>query len=180
MSSTTLPKPKKSDANLQQLPVVQQMLQALTHDDEQIRTAARNAAVGTLRGKARSVIIDGLVALLRRKDADVRQRAATALVAFGPVAIPSILLGLWRGRDAKWQVRLAQVLIAIVPRVPANDRGKLFFEVDRALWKARDEVVVRACMEAQAALLHAGYSDDPAMRPTTRLSISPPNHRPSA
>jgi hypothetical protein len=34
MISTTLPNPKKSDADLQRLPVVQQMLQALTHDEE--------------------------------------------------------------------------------------------------------------------------------------------------
>jgi HEAT repeat protein len=158
MSSTTLPKPKKPDADLQRLPVVQQMLQALTHDDEYIRTAARNAAVGTLRGMSRSVIIDGLVALLRHKDKDIRQRAASALVAFGPVAIPSLLLGLWRGRDTAWQVRLAKVLTAIVPQVPASDRGRLFFEVDRVLWQATDKAVIRACVEVQAALMREGDS----------------------
>jgi HEAT repeat protein len=152
MSSTTLPKPRKSDDDLQQLPVVQRMLQALTHDEERIRMAARNA-VGSLRGKSRSVIIDGLVALLRSRNADVRQRAASVLVAFGPVAIPALLLGLWRGRDADWQVRLAQVLTAIVPHVPASDRDKLFFEVDRAVWKAKDGAVMRACMAVQAALM---------------------------
>jgi hypothetical protein len=158
MSSITLPKPKKTDADLQRLPVVQAMLQALTHDDEQVRTAACNVAVGTLRGKSRSVIIDGLVALLRRKDVDVRQQAACTLVAFGPVAIPALLLGLWRGRDAAWQIRLAQVLTAIVPQVPAPERSRLFFEVDRALWTARDEAVVRACVEVQKALMKEGDS----------------------
>jgi hypothetical protein len=162
MSSTTLRKPKKSDADLRRLPVVQRMLQALTHDDERIRRAALGAAVGTLRGKSRSVIIDGLVGLLRSRNAGVCQRAASILVAFGPVVIPPLLLGLWRGRDADWQVRLAQVLTAIVPRVPASDRGRLFFEVDRALWQARDEVVVRACIEVQAALRREGDSPKPA------------------
>jgi hypothetical protein len=168
MSSTTLPKPRKSDADLQRPPVVQQMLQALSHDDEPIRTAARNAAVGTLRGKSRSVIIDGLGALLRRADADVRQRATSALVAFGPVAIPAGLLGLWRGRDADWEVRLAKVLTAIVPRVPASDRGRLFFEVDRALWQARDEEVVLACVEVQAALMREGDSPKPGQDASAR------------
>jgi hypothetical protein len=137
------------------------MLQALAHDDEHIRKAAQDAAVGTLRGKSRSVIIDGLVGLLRSQSADVRQRAASALVAFGPVAIAALLLGLWRGRDAAWQVRLAQVLTAIVPQVPASDRGKLFFEVDRALWHARDEAVMRACVEVQKALVREGDSPMP-------------------
>jgi HEAT repeat protein len=156
MRRATLLQQKKSGADLEHLPVVRQMLQALTHDDGHIRTAARNAAVGTLRGKSRSVIIDGLVKLLRRKDADVRQRAAGALVAFRTAAIPALLLGLWRSRDAAWQVRLAQVLTAIVPRVPAPERMRLFFEVDRALWRARDEAVMRACIEAQAALMRDG------------------------
>jgi hypothetical protein len=138
------------------------MLQALTHDDERIRSAARNAAVGTLRGKARSVIVDGLVHLLRCKDADVRQQASTALVAFGPPAIPALLLGLWRGRDAAWQMRLARVLTAIVPQVPVNDRGKLFFEVDRALGKARDEAVIRACIGVQRALM----KEDDSLQPS--------------
>jgi HEAT repeats len=156
MSSTTLSKPRKSDADLQRLPVVRQMLQALTHDDEQIRSAARRAAVATLRGKSRSVIIDGLVKSLRRKDADVRQRAGTALVAFGTPAIPALLLGLWKRGDAAWQLRLARVLTAIVPRVPPGERTKLFLEVDRALCLARDEAVMWACLEAQAALMKEG------------------------
>jgi hypothetical protein len=120
--------------------------------------AAQDAAVGTLRGKSRSVIIDGLVALLRSGNADIRQRAASALVAFGLVAIPTLLLGLWRGRDAAWQVRLAQVLTAIVPQVPAPERNRLFFEVDRALWQAKDEAVMRACVEVQRALMRDGDS----------------------
>jgi hypothetical protein len=161
MISTTLLKPKKSDADLQQLPVVKQMLQALTHDEEHIRTAALNAAVGTLRGKSRAVIIDGLVAHLRHKDPDVRQRAARSLVAFGPVAIPTLLLGLWRGHDSSWQVCLAQVLMSIVPQVPASHRGRLFFEVDRALWQTKDEEVMRACIEVQAALMEEGESPKP-------------------
>jgi HEAT repeat protein len=173
MSSATLLKSKKSDADLQRLPVVQQMLQALTHDDERIRSAAKAAAVGTLRGKSLAVIIDGLVNLLRRKDADVQKRAAAALVAFGPVAIPALLLGLWRGHNAAWQVRLAQVLTAIVPAVPAYERTQLFFEVDRALSRATDEAVIRACVGAQAALMKAddagqpGGVADPARRQAT-------------
>jgi hypothetical protein len=162
MRSIAQPKPKKSPTDPQRLPVVQQMLQALTHDDEPIRTAARAAAVGTLRGKSRSVIIDGLVGLLRRKDADVRQRAGAALVAFGPTAVPTLLLGLWQGHNAEWQVRLAQVLTAIVPAVPKEERTRLFFEVDRALWQATDEAVIRACMQAQAALMKNGETEHPA------------------
>jgi hypothetical protein len=179
MSSTTLLKPKKPDADLQRLPVVRAMLQALTHDDEQIRAAARDAAVGTLRGKSRAVIIDGLVKLLRRKDADVRKRAATALVAFGTPAVPALLLGLWREDDAAWQVRLAHVLTAIVPRVPPHERTKLFFEVDRALWQARDEAVMRACMEAQAALMKEGDSLRPGRVATAprRSGDSPASDR---
>jgi hypothetical protein len=158
MRSATILRPKKRAADPQRLPVVQQMLQALTHDDERIRAAAQVAAVGTLRGKSRSVIIGGLVNLLRRKDAGVRQRAASALVAFGTAAIPALLLGLWKRGDAAWQVRLAQVLTAIVPRVPPGERTKLFLEVDRALCRATDEAVMRACLEAQAALMKGGDS----------------------
>ena len=80
------------------------MLQALTHDDKPIRVAARKAAVGTLRGQSRAVIIDGLANLLRHRDADVRIRAGAALVTFGTPAIPALLLGLWKGDDAAWQV----------------------------------------------------------------------------
>jgi HEAT repeat protein len=176
MSSATLLKPKNRDADLQRLPVVRAMLQALTHGDEQIRAAALRAAVGTLRGKSRAVIIDGLVKLLRRKDPDVRQRAGATLVAFGTAAIPALLLGLWKRDDASWQVRLAQVLTAIVPKVPAPERTKLFFEVDRALWQATDEAVMRACIEAQAALMKdgemgpAGGIARPAGQPATLVA----------
>jgi HEAT repeat protein len=158
MRSATLLKPKKPDTDFQRLPVVKAMLQVLTHDDEQIRAAAQAAAVGTLRGKSRAVIIGGLVNLLRRRDADVRQRTATALVAFGTPAIPALLLGLWKRGDAAWQLRLARVLTAIVPRVPPGERTKLFLEVDRALCRATDEAVMRACAEAQAALMREGDS----------------------
>jgi hypothetical protein len=125
------------------------------------------------------VIIDGLVALLRRRDADVRHRAGATLVVFGTAAIPALLLGLWKRDDAAWQVRLAQVLTTIVPRVPASERTKLFFEVDRALWRATDEAVVRACVEAQAALVKGGDSVQPGRVATAprRSGDSPASDR---
>ena len=128
------------------------LIRGLTGADERARREALANLAYIHDPGAVWLIIDLLIEALRRGGVSGRRRAGAALASMGRMALPAILLALYRSRSVPARVCLAETVGAIGAALDLRQRVSLFFEIEIILNRCAQEEVSLTCARAIAAM----------------------------
>ncbi|HEX5272024.1 MAG TPA: hypothetical protein VFW33_16120 [Gemmataceae bacterium] len=133
---------------------IAQLVSFLVDLDDEVRREAVADARLVLRRPLLGPVLDGLLRRLRHDSPAMRQRAANSLAGLGPLAAPTVVGALARGRDALVRRRLAGVLAAMGPHLEQGDRLELTCALESVQRTARSATLASDCADAIKALRH--------------------------
>ena len=128
------------------------LISGLTDPDEDRRRKVVAAVFQKADASLLGLIVDRLIAALRRSGDRVPRRAGAALASIGQAALPAVLLALHRGRSVPVRVCLAHAVGAIGAGLDPLQRVSLFYEMEMVRNRCGHEEVARACTRAIAVM----------------------------
>jgi len=128
------------------------LISGLTDPDEDRRRKVVAAVFQKADALLLGLIVDRLIAAMRRGGGPVRRRASVALASMGQAALPAVLLALHKGRSAPVRLCLAETVAAIGAGLDPHQRISLFFEIEIIRDRCEQEDIARACTRAIAVM----------------------------